>query len=260
MQISTRRPTQALVLLLLSVAEPAFASITIGSGSTFNFADGTFDFGCEDLTVAGQVTGTTGVLRSIANLTISSGGGVAPAAGSISLGGDFADSGNFAAGTSRVAVVDTCGNGTSRIAGTTSFYDLTVTTTGGKQLMFPAGVSQLVAHALTFQGAAGKLLNIVSSNPGVKALLKVSSSASQTIGYVNARDNDASGGATIAPGLPSQYNSIDSGGLINWFGASNGGGDGATLKPAPILDTAGRLSLLLGFLLTAFLAVRRKSN
>lgn len=261
MQFLTKRTMPALIILALSLTEPAFATVTIGSGSTFDFGSGTFDFGCDDLVVAGQASGTTETLRSITNLVISAGGTLAPGAGNVSLGGDYANAGTFVPGTSRLAIVDACGNGgASHVLGSTAFYDFVVSTVTGKILTLPSAATQSVAHALTFQGAAGNLLNIVSSTPGLKALLKASPSASQTIGYVNARDNDASGGATIAPGLPSQYNSIDSGGLINWFGASTGGGGGgASLVPAPLLGFTARLALLLSLLLIAGKAMRRTS-
>lgn len=247
--------TRALVLLSLFVANTAFAAMTIGSGSVVNFGDGTFNLGCEDLVVAGQGNGTAETLSAIANLTISSGGTLAPGAGSVSLGGNFSNTGTFVPGTSHVAIVDACGNGVSEVSGATSFYDLAVTTMLGKQLTFPASVTQSIAHALTFQGVAGNLLKIVSSTPGVKALLAVDVSAKQTISYVNARDNTASV-ATIAPGQPSLYNSIDGGNLTNWFiGSANGGG--VTAIPAPILGVMGRILLMIGFLLGAIKLLRR---
>ena len=257
MPSSIKRPFRAFALLLALAAESAVASVTIGSGSTVNFADGTFDFGCQDMAIAGQATGTAETLRSIVNLIISSGGGLAPGAGTIWLGGDFANAGTFVPGTSRVNVVDTCGSGISRVSGATNFYEFAVVSNSGKQLVFPVGATQTVSHALTFLGATGKLLNIVSSATGTKALLTVSPAATQTIGYVNARDNDASGGATIAPGTPAQYHSVDSGALINWFGGMSGGG-GAMVQ-APLLGTVGRFLLLLGFLFVAA-NVRGKSR
>jgi len=252
-----KRPFLSLALLLVFATESAVASVTIGSGSVVNFADGTFDLGCQDLAIAGQGTGTAETLRSIVNLIISSGGGLAPGAGSIWLGGDFANAGTFVPGTSRVNIVDTCGNGISRVSGATNFYEFAVASNSGKQLMLPAGATQTVSHALTFLGVTGKLLNIVSSVTGTKALLTVSPAATQMIGYVNARDNDASGGATIAPGTPAQYHSVDSGGLINWFGSISGGG--GVMAQAPLLGTVGRFLLLLGLV---FLAVKtgRKSR
>ena len=249
--------TRALTWLSLFIANTTFAAVTIGSGSVVNFGDGTFNLGCEDLVVAGQGSGTAETLSAITNLTISSGGTLAPGAGSVSLGGNFSNTGTFVPGTSRVAIVDACGNGASAVSGATSFYDLVVTTMTGKQLTFPASLTQSVAHALTFQGAAGNLLKIISSTSGVRALLAVDAAAKQTINYVNARDNTASV-ATIAPGQPSLYNSIDGGNLINWFGSGGGGGGGSVAAiPAPTLGAMSCILLMLSLLFVAIKMLER---
>jgi hypothetical protein len=243
-----RRPIGYLlsVLVLLLGSSSVDAAITIGAGSNLNFGDAVVDFGCQDLVVAGHADGTTENLRSIANLSISGGGSLALGAGSVSLGGDFVDAGSFVPGTSRFAVVDACGHGSSQVSGATSFYDFLVTSASGKQLVLPASATQTITHAMTFQGAAGNPLNIVSSSVGVHAVLAVNAAAVQTIDYVNARDNTASA-ATIAPGTPAQYHSVDAGGLINWFGGAVGVGAASTV-PAPLFDMFGRAMLLLGFL------------
>lgn len=240
-----------LVLVLLMVFGCAHAGVTIGAGSSVDFGDAAVDFGCQDLILAGQAHGTASTLLSIANLSIAAGGSLAPGDGSVSLGGDFADAGSFVLGTSRLAVVDACGHGTSQVSGATSFYDFVVTTTSAKQLVLPAGATQTIAHALTFHGIAGNPLRIASSSAGVHALLAVSAAAVQSIDYVSARDNTASV-ATIAPGTPAQYRSVDAGGLINWFGGSVDGGGGAAIVPAPLFDTLGYVALLCGLVLAAF--------
>jgi len=248
-----RRPIGSLlsILVLLLGSSSVDAATTIGAGSNLNFGDALVDFGCQDLIVAGHADGTTESLRSIANLSISGGGSLALGAGSVSLGGDFVDAGSLVPGTSRFAIVDACGHGTSQVSGAANFYDFLVTTANGKQLVLPASVTQTIVHALTFQGVAGNPLNIVSSSGGVHALLAVNAAATQTIDYVNARDNTASA-ATIAPGTPAQYRSVDAGGLINWFGGAVGVGTASTV-PAPLFDMLGRAALLLGLLLVAAL-------
>ncbi len=242
------------VPILLFAFNPADAAITIGAGSVFNLADAIVDVGCQDVVIAGQAGATAGSLRSVDSLSIAAGGNLAPGAGDISLGGDFNNAGGFVAGTSRVAIVDACGHGASQVLGATSFHDFFVTTTTGKQLVLPAGQTQTVARALTFEGAAGALLNIVSSSAGVPAVLAVDAAATQTVDYVNARDNTAIA-AGIAPGTPAQYHSVDAGGLTNWFGGAAGAGTGATV-PAPLLNALGRAMLLLGLVLGAMRACR----
>lgn len=229
----------------LLVAHGAVASVNVGAGSSINFADATVDFGCADLTVAGQGVATVATLIRIANLGIT-GGTLAPGASSVSLGGDFADAGTFTAGTSRVQVVDACGSGVSRVSGATNFYDLIVDSSAGKQLVLPANTIQSVAHALTLQGTVGNLLQIVSSVSGQRAQLALANGAMQVIAYVNARDNAATQ-ATIAPGPASSYQSVDAGNLINWF--ANATGTNTPAVPAPALSPT--WLTLLGLLLSS---------
>lgn len=226
---------------------PAFAAITVGAGSSLQFADSTVDLGCSDLTVAGAASATAATINAIGNVNLS--GSFAPGASQISLGGNFADTGSFTPGTSRFTIVDACGNGTSQVWGATSFYDLAVITVLGKQLVLPAGVAQTIAHALTLQGTAGNLLQVSSSAAGQRAQLTLAAVTAQAIAYVNARDNNANG-ATIAPGSPTQYHSVDGGNLVNWF-ANAIPISGAAPVPAPALGF-GRWLLLAGLLIAAW--------
>jgi len=240
---------RVLIATILSLAcAPAFSALTVGAGSSLQYADGALDLGCSDLIIAGSAAGGSGNVTGIANVAVAAGGTFAPGATWIALGGDFSDAGTFAPGTSVIDIVDACGNGTSTVSGVTSFYDLLVSTTTGKQLVLPAMLTQEVTHALTLQGAPGNLLNVLSTSAGQQALLNVSTSAAQSIAYVDARDDKASG-ATIAPGTAVSYHSVDSGDLTNWFvNAVTGSGGGAA--PAP---TLGRwAALLLAALLAAF--------
>ena len=223
---------------------PVFAAITVGAGSSLQFADSTVDLGCSDLTIAGAANGTTATIGAITNLNLS--GSFAPGAGRISLGGNFANTGSFVPGNSQVAIVDACGNGTGLISGATNFYDFVVATASGKQTLFPVAAPQSIEHSLTLQGAAGHLLNIGSSAPGQRGVLAVAKEAAQAIAYVSARDNNASI-ARIAPGPPAQFNSVDAGNLANWFLAAYGD---AALVPAPALG-ADRWILVAAMLLAA---------
>jgi len=234
--------------ILSLTCAPAFSALTVGAGSALRYGDGALDLGCSNLIVAGSAAGGSGNVTGIANVAIASGATFAPGASRIVLGGDFSDAGTFAPGTSAIDVVDTCGNGTSTVSGATNFYDLLVSTATGKQLVLPATLTQGVTHALTLQGAPGNLLKVLSSSADQQALLNVSASAIQSIAYVDARDDKASG-ATIAPGTAVSYHSVDSGDLTNWFvNAVTGSGGGAA--PAP---TLGRWAvLLLAALLAAF--------
>ncbi len=249
--MSARRAVSlGFALVCVFAATCVHAGIEVGAGSSLAIGDGLLDLGCSDLIVAGSAAGSSGSVAGIANLSVAAGGMLAPGAGQITLGGNFSDAGTFTPGTSAVAIIDACGNGTSSVSGATNFHDLLISTATGKQLVLPATLTQSIAHALTLQGAAGNLLQVLSSSAGQQALLNVNAAAAQSIAYVNARDDKASG-ATIAPGAAATYNSVDSGDLTNWFtGAVIGPGGGAAPIPTPMLNrwTAWLLAVLLAAL------------
>ncbi|HEX7917083.1 hypothetical protein [Rudaea sp.] len=242
------RARAPIALSLSLVCAPTFATLTVGAGSSLQLGDGKLDLGCSDFAIAGSAAGGSGSVAGIANLAIA-GGSLSPGVGRIALGGNFSNTGTFIPGSSAINIVDACGNGTSRITGANAFYDFIVNSASGKQLVFPAGVVQNIAHAFVLQGTTGNLLQVLSSTPGTKARLILAAGATQTISYVNARDNDASGGATIAPGTAANYHSVDGGGLLNWFATVIGPSGGAAV-PAPALGR--RAMLLLAALLAAF--------
>lgn len=236
---------------LLCAAMPALASVSIGAGAKVDFADAAVDSGCSDLTVSGQAIASTTTFSGIRNVLID--GTFLSGAAKLTVGGDFINSGTFTAGTGQVRIDDVCGGDTTTFAGSTSFYDLLIASNTGKQVVFPAGIAQNVAHAIGLQGAPGKLLRILSNSAGQQALLAVAKSAAQTVRYVDARDNNATV-AHMAPGAPSSYNSIDSGDLTNWFGevVGNPGGPAAPV-PAPALGTLAQGILLTILMLGAWL-------
>lgn len=238
--------------LACALAAPAFAQINIGAGSTFDFGNAAIDFGCSDLDVAGNATSTAAALAGLRNLAVPSGGTFNAGTSQITLGGDFANGGGFNAGSGAVSIVDACGSGTSQVSGSTSFFVLAANTTSAKQLVLPANSTQAVTHSLTLTGTAGNLLQVRSSSAGQRANLALASAAAQTISYVAVRDNAATG-ATIAPGAPAAYNSVDGGDLVNWFI----GAIGATPVPAPDLGLTGRLLLLAGMLILAWRISRK---
>lgn len=251
--MSVSRAWGLLCCALLPLAmQNAAATIIVGAGSSVNFADNSIDLGCSDLSVAGSLAASAAKITSIANLDLG-GGSFAPGASRISLGGNFANTGNFVPGSSRVAIVDACGKGTSEMSGATDFYDFVVASVSGKQILFPVGAVQSVAHSLILQGAAGYLLDVRSSVAGQRGVLALAQGAAQTIAYVRARDNNA-GIAHIAPGLPAQFDSVDGGNLVNWFLDVSGG-----TVPAPALG-AGRWLLLAAMLFAAAFTLFRRNR
>ncbi|MBN8884806.1 MAG: hypothetical protein J0I77_03735 [Rudaea sp.] len=240
-------------LLACSLAVPAFAQISIGAGSAVQFGDATINFGCSDLSIAGQAGAAAGSLTGLRNFSVAPGGGFSAGNGQITLGGNFVNGGAFNAGGGAVGIVDACGSGTSQLSGATNFFRFAASTSTGKQLQLPANTTQSVAGALSLTGSAGNLLQVQSTAPGQRANLAVATGAAQTIAYVAARDNAATA-ASIAPGSPASYSSVDGGNLINWFLAVSQGGP----IPAPGLGLLGRLLLLGGLVGTAWQAARKR--
>jgi hypothetical protein len=236
-------------------AAPAWADFTVGTGAQVDFGDATVDFACGRVDVAGQATGTAARLISISDFSLAAGGSFAPGASQLALGGGFANAGNFVAGSSRVEIVDACGSGTSLVAGSSDFYDLSVASTAAKRLVLPVGLAQGVAHALTLQGVAGNLLRVESAAAGQRAVFAVAGGASQSVDYVQARDNQASL-AAIAPGAAAAYHSIDGGNLVNWFENGGGGPTPGNAVPTPTLNGPAR-TLLIVLLLAVAAAVLR---
>jgi len=236
------RGAATMLAALLAAPLAAHADVIVGAGSAVHFVDAKVDLGCGNLNVNGSADTTSATLADIASFSLS--GAFMLGAGALALGSDFSNVGMFAPGTGTVMVSDACGSGTSTFSGASNFYSLSIATTTGKQAIFPIGLTQNVAHALTLQGTAENLLRIVSSTAGQQGVLALTAGTEQTIAYVDARDNRASA-TPIAPGAPSLYQSVNSGDLTHWFDISVGGN---ASTPAPALD---RLALLL---LTALIA------
>lgn len=214
-RISQHQIALALTLCLL----PAFAvaqGVTVQAGATFDVGDGTLGLDCGDLTVAGTLTVANGSIVTTRHVDIA-GGAFSLGTGSITLSGDWTNTGSFSAGTGSVNIVDGCATTTSAISGDSGFYDFNVTTTAGRLLQPTSGSSQTFNHDLTLVGTIANPLTIRSSSPGVAAIFTLINGASQNINGADVTDNDASGGQTIAPGPPGDFNSIDSGGNTNWF-------------------------------------------
>ena len=181
------------LLTALGGATRAGASgLTIGAGSTVTLGDAQLKLGCNDL-----------LIQSTADLQAQ--------ASTIRLGGSWNDQGTFDAGTGTVVFEDGCVPNMSSITGSSTFFDLQITTSTGKTVDFEAAATQTVIDALTLQGAAGNLLVLRSSMPGQQAFLKLDPGGSQNIDYVDVADNDATG-QTLAAGA----HSVDSGNTTNW--------------------------------------------
>lgn len=203
--------------LLFAVANQALAAgITVPAGGSMSLGDGSADLGCGDLVIAGEVSVDAGGASGIIDVDIT-GGTLNGGSGTTSLTGDWSNAGTFNAGTGLVRIVDGCGIASSTISGDSDFHEFSVTTASGKLLSMAAGSSQTFTSMLTLEGMVGNLLQLRSSSPGQEVFFSLAPGGSQSISAVDVRDNNASGGLTLAPGTPGQFQSVDSGNNTNWF-------------------------------------------
>lgn len=213
-------PVRALIwlasILLLACEAASAQGITVEPGATVSLGSGQIDLGCGNLVINGQLSIGTGSATGIRDVDIS-GGNLAGGSGTVSLSGNWTNSGSFAAGTGAVTVVDGCDTNTSALAGDNDFNDFSVTSSSGKLLNVAANSSHFFASSLTLQGVVGNLLQIRSSVPGVQVFFSLDAAGFQSIFAVDVADNNATGGQGLAPGAPGDSQSVDSGNNDNWF-------------------------------------------
>ncbi|MDX2418838.1 MAG: hypothetical protein QNK19_15365 [Xanthomonadales bacterium] len=205
-----------IVLSVFSSAQVLAAGITIGSGGSISVGSGAIHVGCGDLVNSGTLSLGSGVLNMTGN--VKSTGQFNGDSGLLEFGGDWSNNGAFTAGTSTVAVVDECGNGSITFAGNSDFYNLSMVTTAGKTVVFEAGAEQKIASDLVFTGSPGNLLTLRSSIPGAPVFTSLALAGTQFIDWVDVADNVATEMFQhLAPTYPTTLNSVDSGGNSGWF-------------------------------------------
>lgn len=171
-------------------AGAAFAqSITVGAGSTLSLSNATVDLGCSDLVVAGTTNLGSAVVSQAVDVSIPTGGTLNGGSSSLAVTGDWSRTGSFNAGTGTVDFGDGCGTSSSTISDSSTFNDLNVTTSSGKQVFFEAGATTTVNGAFTASGAAGNQLLVASTSPGSEAFLSLASAAMGD--FVDVTDNHA---------------------------------------------------------------------
>ncbi len=235
------------VLSMFTSTQVLAAGITIGSGGSISVGSGAIHVGCGDLVNSGTLSLGGGVVDMTNNVT--STGQFRGGSGLLEFGGDWSNSGVFAAGTSTVSVVDECGDGTITFAGNTDFYNLSMVTYAGKTVVFESGAEQKIANDLVFAGSPGRRLTLRSSIPGVPVYTSLALEGTQYIDWVDVADNAAlEPYQRLASTHPTTLNSVDSGGNYGWFAES---------VPVPTLSGPGILLLAALILLGAGTARRR---
>ena len=222
-------------------------TVTVASGASFVLGAGTLTTGCGDVNVAGQFQVGSGTVTGTNNVSIS-GGTLDGGSGLVSLSGNWSNAGTFVPGSGTVRVVDGCGATESQIIGDNTFAAFSANSGTGKQLTIASSSTQTFNNALSLTGASGNRLLVRSSTPGSSAAFVLKPGASQTIQSVDVSDNDASGGETIAPDVPSAFDSVRGKNILNWF---------MEIAPPIPVDTL-PLPALLALIALVGLALRRK--
>ncbi len=167
------------------------AQLNVAAGSSLDLGTGSLDLGCADLVVAGTLAAGTGVIDWAEDVSINSGGTLNGESASLYVTGDWSNSGSFNAGSSSVRFADGCGLSSATISGSSTFFDLEMTTSMGKLVAFEAGATTTVTDLLALMGALGNLLAIRSTVDGSEAYLNLQGSHSAN--FVDVQDNHATG-------------------------------------------------------------------
>lgn len=195
------------------------------------------DLGCTDINVGGSLQVDSATISSVRNVTIQAGGTLDGGSGSITIAGNWSDSGTFIPGTSSVFFVDNpaCAP-SSALSGNTSFYNLSLISSLGKVYTLTPGSTQTILNGLTIQGTLANPIQITSGNPGRPGFVNLASGGTQNISHVGVSDNWATG----QPFAPLLTNEGGTGNSRGWFGI-------ALNIPIPALGTVG-IGLLALFL------------
>lgn len=211
-----RAITVSMCLLLSTGADGA---ITVPAGGSLSLAGGAMDLGCTDITVAGNLQVGSAAITNVRNVAIQAGtspdGTLDGGSGSITLAGNWSNSGTFIPGTSSVFFVDNFGCApSSTLSGNTTFYNLSLISNLGKVYTFTSGATQTVLHALTIQGTPANPIQIASSTPGSPSFINLAPGGTQNIANVGVSDNWATG----QPLAPLLSNAGGAGNSLGWFG------------------------------------------
>ena len=168
-----RRAALATVVaaVLVFATGASAAQLTVGSGASVDLGTGSLDLGCADLTVGGTLSAGTVGFDQARDVTIDPSGLVNGNSATLEVAGDWDNAGSFNAGTSTVQMVDGCGLLSAVITGDTTFANLDMTTTMGKEYQFTAGSTQTVTQFISLVGTAGNLLRLRSTTDCVKAFI-----------------------------------------------------------------------------------------
>jgi len=243
------------IALALGLAPAAHADLVIPSGAQYTTGGGRTDLACTDVVVAGTLSIGGGALVRVRHLSIQPGGVIDGGSGLIQVGGNWSNSGTFAAVASTVRFIDSCGPATVTVDGNTAFFNARFASTTGRNYVFQSGTTQTIGGLLEILGATGRPIQFRSSAPGQVANINLLPNGTQSILHVGVTDVWATGQHLA----PHQSNEGGGGNAFNWFGPPlDVGGTPTTPIPAlgdlPLLILA---ALLAGY---ALIDLRRRGR
>ena len=170
-----------------------YFNLTIATAGTKSLAAAT--------TVSGTTTVSAGTLDTVSgqnyafttgNLTISGTGTVLGQGATITLTGNWANTGTFTAGTSTVVMN---GATTATVSGATTFNNLTITHTAAKEVQFQTSGSPIftVSGLFTVTGSLGNLIRLRSDSSGTQWKFHPTGTAS--VSYVDVQDSACESGS-----------------------------------------------------------------
>jgi hypothetical protein len=155
------------LLVLLPLAYPASAQITVPLGGSLSIPDGgALNLGCTDLIVQGSASVGSGQISRVATINIAAYGVLNGGQGTINVGSGWNNAGTFVPGSGTVVLSDDCSAAPVLLTGATTFYNLTLTSTSGGTFVLPAGNSITVNGTLTLHGLPGFPIQLVSYPAG----------------------------------------------------------------------------------------------
>ena len=243
------RSFRAGLLLLAAFTAPALAQVVVPTGAAFSLGGGSIDLGNTSLQVGGSFAVGSGSVQNADSVSILTGGSLDGGSGSVTLFGDWSNTGTFSAGTGTVNFVDG-GIAQSNVSGNSTFDNVGFVSATGKNYVFAVGTTQSVSGLLTILGTSTQGIQFRSSTAGQVANIDLLAGGSQNIDFVGVSDVHATG----QPLAPTKTNDGGTGNATGWFGSAAAGNTVST----PTLSWTGLL--LLALLLSMVAAARRNEE
>jgi hypothetical protein len=184
------------LFLAMTVHTGVLAQVTVPVGGTINVGSGSMNLGCAALNVLGTFNLNTGQVSNTGDVTIAATGTLNGGQGTLSVSGNWSNSGTFIAGTGTVIFTDGCAPGPLQISGTTVFNNLTLTSSSGRTFVIPPSANITVNGILTLQGTSGQPITLASSG----AVINLGPSARVVSNFANVTGVQI--GAQSSQGIP----------------------------------------------------------